>query len=237
MLSGQQDLLRQTLTYTFASVLDIGLGAGEASQFFLDNGKQVTATGYAVSTYGMPANLAGRIRLCENVPVERMDCFQDGEFDAVWCSHVLEHVPNCGLALREIWRVLRDDGLLFVMVPPYKSDLVGGHINTGWNINTMMYILLLNGYDIKTGSFISYGYNIAGFVRKTRQVLPELRHDAGDIETLASFFPIPVQQASKNSLPSINWKWAHEPEIKPPPLHRRISGSLRQALLRRYSLE
>lgn len=43
--------------------------------------------------------------------------FPDASFDAVYCSHVLEHVPDDHKAMRELYRVLTKDGLAIVMVP------------------------------------------------------------------------------------------------------------------------
>jgi SAM-dependent methyltransferase len=43
--------------------------------------------------------------------------FKDGEFDVVLCSHVLEHVSDDRKAMREIRRVLKSDGVAYVMVP------------------------------------------------------------------------------------------------------------------------
>jgi SAM-dependent methyltransferase len=41
--------------------------------------------------------------------------FEDGSFDLIACSHVLEHVPDDGAALRELRRVLR--GTLLLQTP------------------------------------------------------------------------------------------------------------------------
>jgi len=41
----------------------------------------------------------------------------DGSYDVVLCTQVLEHVPYPSTALRELHRVLRDSGRLFVTVP------------------------------------------------------------------------------------------------------------------------
>lgn len=41
----------------------------------------------------------------------------DGAFDAVLCSHVLEHVPDDGRALRELRRVTAPGGWCLLMVP------------------------------------------------------------------------------------------------------------------------
>lgn len=47
--------------------------------------------------------------------IEEIDC-DDGAFDLVICSHVLEHVDT-RKALRELYRVLRPGGLAILMVP------------------------------------------------------------------------------------------------------------------------
>jgi ubiquinone/menaquinone biosynthesis C-methylase UbiE len=49
--------------------------------------------------------------------------FRDGEFDAVWTIWVLEHVPNPEQALREMRRVLKPGGLLYLSPAWLCSDL------------------------------------------------------------------------------------------------------------------
>ena len=48
--------------------------------------------------------------------------FPDERFDLILCSHVLEHVPQDRLAMRELYRVLAPGGLGILMVP-IKADL------------------------------------------------------------------------------------------------------------------
>jgi SAM-dependent methyltransferase len=59
--------------------------------------------------------------LCEGRAMVRMDVTDigspDGSFDALYCSHVLEHVDDDRRAMRELHRVLRPGGWAIVLVP------------------------------------------------------------------------------------------------------------------------
>ncbi len=44
--------------------------------------------------------------------------FDDASFDLVLCSHVLEHVPDDGAAISELFRVVRPGGVALIQVPP-----------------------------------------------------------------------------------------------------------------------
>tara|TARA_B100001750_G_C15463398_1_gene575649 strand:- start:758 stop:1534 length:777 start_codon:yes stop_codon:yes gene_type:complete len=52
-----------------------------------------------------------------NVNIEDMNVFEDNSFDFIICSHVLEHVKNPDLALKEIFRILKKGGKSILMVP------------------------------------------------------------------------------------------------------------------------
>jgi SAM-dependent methyltransferase len=43
--------------------------------------------------------------------------YPDGSFDVVYCSHVLEHVPDDRKAMREFRRILRPGGWAIILVP------------------------------------------------------------------------------------------------------------------------
>lgn len=59
--------------------------------------------------------------LKEEKAMVRMDVmsiqYPDESFDVVYCSHVLEHVPDDRRAMREFHRVLRPDGWAILLVP------------------------------------------------------------------------------------------------------------------------
>jgi ubiquinone/menaquinone biosynthesis C-methylase UbiE len=59
--------------------------------------------------------------------------FQDGEFDVVYSFHALEHIHDDRLAVSEMKRVLKPDGLLCIGTPN-RSRLIGylGSQGVGW---------------------------------------------------------------------------------------------------------
>ncbi|MBX2962590.1 MAG: methyltransferase domain-containing protein [Cyclobacteriaceae bacterium] len=47
--------------------------------------------------------------------------FKDQTFDVVFCSHVLEHIPDDRKAMRELMRVLKPAGVAYILVPIMDS--------------------------------------------------------------------------------------------------------------------
>ena len=81
-----------------------------------------------------------------------------GEFDAVLCSEVLEHVPHPELALRELARVTKKGGVL-LLTAPFNSltHFAPYHFCTGFNIYWYEKHLQENGFEIvETGNCGDY---------------------------------------------------------------------------------
>jgi SAM-dependent methyltransferase len=194
------------------TVLDIGAGQGQLAKYFSELGKKVTCTGVQINSYVSDVD-----SLHDKYGIEYIECdiesmpFPDCSFDMVVLSHVLEHCPNVSSALGHVRRVLNNGGLLLVFVPPVEDVVCAGHISVGWNVGQLMYVLLLNGFDVRSGNFIEYGYNVCGFVRRTERLLPSLRFDQGDISTLIRNDWFPTQIGCSNvdnfngNIRSVNW--------------------------------
>jgi SAM-dependent methyltransferase len=56
----------------------------------------------------------------QNVDLTSMP-YPDEKFDAVLCVHVLEHIPDDHIAMREIYRVLKSNGWAIIQVPLDKN--------------------------------------------------------------------------------------------------------------------
>lgn len=52
--------------------------------------------------------------------------FPSESFDVILCFHVLEHVDNDQVALSELYRLLKQDGVLYVQIPMCKGETIEG---------------------------------------------------------------------------------------------------------------
>jgi SAM-dependent methyltransferase len=185
MCVGQDYFLPYMLKFHFDTLLDIGMDLDAyIIDFFIKNKKTV----YAIDFKKWNSYQDENFHFIEG---NFLDYAFSQKFDAVLASHVLEHVQNTGLFLDKVYEILKDDGIFFCIVPPHKTQIVGGHVKIGWNMGILMYNLILCGFNVKAGRFKKHGYNIAAFVKKRgNKKLPEgLLFDAGDLEKLADYWP------------------------------------------------
>jgi SAM-dependent methyltransferase len=185
--------------YPFDTVLDIGCGAGQHSDAFLQRGKKVTAVDYGKSIYFE----RNKSRITVRIGDFNTMTF-DQQFDCVWASHVLEHQLNVGLFLRKVFAVTREGGVVCITVPPYQPEILGGHV-TLWNAGILLYNLVLAGFDCSGASVLRYGFNISVIVQKRTAVLPELAFDNGDVDRVAAFLPAGFHEGSSGDICAYNW--------------------------------
>lgn len=73
--------------------------------------------------------------------------FDSDFFDIVICSHVLEHVPDDEFMIKEIYRVLKKQGISFIVVPVNEDNEKDVHARK-YTIIDFCKILILNGFKI-----------------------------------------------------------------------------------------
>tara|TARA_B110001450_G_C17578939_1_gene464053 strand:- start:83 stop:844 length:762 start_codon:yes stop_codon:yes gene_type:complete len=206
--SGQamQKLLQD---YEFTSVLDIGSGEGLHANILKNHNKHVTTIDYGDSIYFQAAEDADGT--ASNVIIADFNEYNfTSKYDAVWCSHVLEHQPNPNIFLTKIYSLLSDGGVLAITVPPARNTMSGGHL-TNWNAGLLLYNLVLAGFDCSEASILKYGYNISLIVQKKTAVYPPLSYDSGDLRKIKKCLPDLNFFATENDDPfngnifKINW--------------------------------
>ena len=159
-----QPFLKRLPYSQISAVLDVGLGYGYHCDYFVSRGLRVT---------GITAHLSEDLRIFSEkrgFSVEKMDMhfltFSDETFDLVWSHHSLEHSFSVLLALREWYRVLKPGGFLALTVPCYKTQIVSGHFDTGWNVGQVLYLLGVCGYDLRSGLFTEERGQVRALVKK-----------------------------------------------------------------------
>jgi len=97
-------------------VLDLGCGAGRFVAALRDAGADPVGVEIAAAALERArANVPGAdLRLLE--PDGRLP-LEDASIDLVWCSEVLEHVPDTARLLSEVRRVMRTGGRLLLTTP------------------------------------------------------------------------------------------------------------------------
>jgi 2-polyprenyl-3-methyl-5-hydroxy-6-metoxy-1,4-benzoquinol methylase len=137
-------------------LLEIGFGGG----YFL---RTAQAAGYDVRGIDVDTSNVARMKPDFGDRVQNIDLydakFSDGQFDVVYMRDVFEHVPNPAPMLKEINRISRDGGLLYIEVPNIEGliySAVGerhvvifgfAHLNY-WAPKSLATIIERAGYEV-----------------------------------------------------------------------------------------
>lgn len=142
---------------TFSTILDVGCGRQAHSDVFRACGKIVTT----IDPY-FPAD----------IQLDFLKYHPHQQFDAVFCSHVLEHQRNIGLFCDRLFAVTKLGGVLCVTTPPEMIHWVCFGHNNQLNAGFLLYHLILAGFDCSDAKILTYGYNVSVIVRKIGNNLP-----------------------------------------------------------------
>lgn len=93
-------------------ILDVGCGGGFTSEFMAERGAVVSGIDMSAATVETAKSHAKEMNLSINYLVGSAEAlpFPDNSFDVITCVDVLEHVPDLGKVLKEIYRVLKPGG-------------------------------------------------------------------------------------------------------------------------------
>jgi len=120
-----------------AVVLDAGSGSGYGTAYLADGGaayvqgidNEAKAVAFSQAYFKRP-NLAFQV-----MDLREIRGFQDGSFDVIFTSNVLEHIPGVLAFFRQVWRLLKPGGTFVVAVPPITD-------------RRLLYLNLINPYHV-----------------------------------------------------------------------------------------
>jgi ubiquinone/menaquinone biosynthesis C-methylase UbiE len=166
--------LKKNINTSSGIFLDVGCCDGFLTKFILDNSLATKIYGidvlqesvnYAIKRYRNNKKLFFTYGDAHNIP------FKDKSFDVIFCLDVIEHLQKPIIALTEMKRVLKNNGIIFILV--HTNSLVfrlcwffwtkwRGKIWRGTHINIFSNTEIINlikkaGFKIKTNDHFLLG--------------------------------------------------------------------------------
>ncbi len=103
-------------------ILDVGCGQGFESVTLVGPGRHVIGVDYSADAVEFATERFGP----DGLEVREMNAlalgFDDGSFDAVCSSHLIEHFDDPSRHVAEMARVVRDDGQVLILTPNEPAD-------------------------------------------------------------------------------------------------------------------
>ena len=116
-LNGKKSLIEKETGIAAGTILDVGCGTGAFLNKMNKSGWQVTGVEPDAGARKTAADLYGL-----NIePSANLYNLPEAHYDAITLWHVLEHVHDIHGHLKELARLLKKDGKLFIAVPNYTS--------------------------------------------------------------------------------------------------------------------
>lgn len=119
------EVIKMSLGIHRKDILEIGCGRGTISCYLAQDGYEVTATDILNSAVNLTKHNVQSLGL--DIRVKKEDCeslsFNHNRFDGVVSIGVLEHLDDPNYAIREQYRVLKENGILVALIIPQKFSV------------------------------------------------------------------------------------------------------------------
>lgn len=120
------------------TVLDAGSGSGYGADYLVKNGAK-SVIGIDISDDAI--NFCQNYFKSDNLQYKQMDLqnitgFTPHNFDVIFSSNALEHVPEVNKFFKSAWELLKNNGTLIIAVPPVVDELSKqGNIINPYHLN------------------------------------------------------------------------------------------------------
>ena len=202
-------LFRAALDGGAKTVLDVGCGPGNHAKAFISKGCKVSGLDIR------PAEIEHDSYTHYQTSYEKAEI--DEQFDAVWCSHVLEHVPNSQYFLGKLrgWT----SGYLAIAVPSaLQNRLHIGHVSL-WTPAHLIYNLVCAGWDCRRAQWYTEYSSIGLIVPKEEDIdFSERTGMPSEEDWFNQYTPFPLKHMHNAWLEN-NWHEETEPRrLEPVPI-------------------
>jgi len=116
-----KELKKRKIDISNMDMLELSAGLGGYSTIFKKHVKSLIVTDLEKPAVCNKFNIPFKL-----VDVTQKFPFDDNSFDFVFASSLIEHINNPEIMIKEIKRILRPNGLLYLSFPPFYSP-VGSH--------------------------------------------------------------------------------------------------------------
>jgi len=152
------------------SILDIGAGAGKLIEEFISKD---------IKTYAIESDETMIKHMSKNININIINfnnLFDEEnyqKFDLIMMSHVFEHINNPIEYLYKLYKIIKEDGYLFIEVPNETEELVSHYIKNkkrgvghlfNYTVDTLEKLLLKSGL-FELVSFDSFGIDVGEYIK------------------------------------------------------------------------
>ncbi|WP_242117942.1 class I SAM-dependent methyltransferase [Aestuariivivens sediminicola] len=189
--------------YCKSKILEIGSGIGNISAFFLEDKFQILLTDMRPSycsklryRFKGDENFLGTEQI--NLVDQNFDSkFKDhfNQYTTVFALNVIEHIKEDHLAIKNCYKLLKENGHLIILVPSYSQlynnfDKELGHIKR-YNKKSLSRLFSPSQFEIKERTYFNaigiFGWYINGTLLK-KKIIP--KQQMGIFNTLVPFFKL-----------------------------------------------
>jgi|GEM_PF-3357352 len=141
--------LKLVKNFKISSIIDVGCGQGHELHLF----KKLFPSAVGITLEVGSPEAWPRADYKPDFFGDYMDYVVEKPVDAIWCSHVLEHVNNVGLFLDKIHNDLKEGGVLAITVPyddwnQPQDWICNGHY-TRYHVPHLLFALINSGFDCR----------------------------------------------------------------------------------------
>lgn len=108
------------------SFLDVGFGSGLLIKKLMSRKLKVIGLDISLSNIKCFRKNLRKTQPVYTLPIDPFNselAFKEACFDGIACSHVLEHVPDDSILIKELHRVLRPGGIAVILVPINEENI------------------------------------------------------------------------------------------------------------------